>query len=257
MRIAGLRTSGTAAALVGIAAPRFGALLRRIDAFAAALGAIGPDAPPQPRWNQDWFPRLDAAAAYAMVRDGAPRRIVEVGSGHSTRFMARAIADGGLATTLTSIDPAPRAPIAALPIERLACRVEAAGVAPFAALAEGDILFIDSSHRRAPGNDVAFLYEEVVPRLAAGALLHVHDVVLPDDYPADWAWRRYDEQALVAALIESGAFEVLWSSHYVATRLPDALARSAASRFPLVPGARESSLWLRKVTPRRRASRAR
>ena len=49
---------------------------------------------PQPRFDQDWFPRLDAVAAYAMVRDGRPGRIVEVGSGHSTRFMARAIADG-------------------------------------------------------------------------------------------------------------------------------------------------------------------
>jgi predicted O-methyltransferase YrrM len=238
--------SGDAAAHLRAAAPRFRALLARIDAFAAALEAIGPDAPPQPRWNQDWFPRFDAAAAYALVRDGAPRRIVEIGSGHSTRFMARAIADARLATTLASIDPAPRASIAGLPIARIERRVEEAGAAPFASLRAGDILFIDSSHRHAPGNDVALLYEEVVPRLPPGALLHVHDVFLPDGYPAEWAWRRYDEQALVAQLLESGAFDALWSSHYVATRLPDALARSAAARFPLVPGARESSLWLRK-----------
>lgn len=223
---------------------RFLDMLARIDAHAAPLAAIGADAPPQPRWNQDWFPRLDAAAAYAMVRDHAPRRIVEVGSGHSTRFMARAIADARLDTSLVSIDPHPRASLDGLPIEMLRARVEAEGRDRVTALAPGDILFIDSGHRYAPGNDVAFLYEEAVPRLPVGALLHVHDVFLPDDYPAEWAWRRYDEHRFVAPLVESGAFVPLWASRYVATRLGDAVARSTAARLPLVPSAFESSLWL-------------
>src|SRR5262245_31183128 len=84
-------------------------LLSLIEGHARELEAIGPDAPPAPRWNQDWFPRLDAAAAYAMVRALRPKRIVEVGSGHSTRFLARAVADGGLDTRITAIDPEPRA----------------------------------------------------------------------------------------------------------------------------------------------------
>ena len=46
-----------------------------------------------------------------MVRSLRPRRIVEVGSGHSTRFLARAVADGGLDTRITAIDPRPRASI--------------------------------------------------------------------------------------------------------------------------------------------------
>jgi predicted O-methyltransferase YrrM len=235
------------ARLFRAAEQRFLETLARFDAHAAALAAIGVDAPPRPRWDQDWFPRLDAAAAYVLVRDLAPRRIVEVGCGHSTRFMARAIEDGRLATRLTAIDPAPRATIAALPIERLAARCEAAGLAPFAALAPGDFLSIDSSHRRAPGNDVAFLYEEVVPRLPTGTLLHVHDVFLPDDYPAEWARRHYDEQDLVLALVEGDGYELLWASHYAATRLPAAVAASAAGRLPHLPGAHESSLWLRKT----------
>ena len=45
------------------------------------------------------------------MRETKPARIVEVGSGHSTRFMARAVRDGGLATAITAIDPAPRADI--------------------------------------------------------------------------------------------------------------------------------------------------
>ena len=34
--------------------------------------AIGGEPPPEPRWNQDWFPRLDAAAAYVLVRETRP-----------------------------------------------------------------------------------------------------------------------------------------------------------------------------------------
>ena len=53
-------------------------------------------------------PGLDGAMAYAMVRKFKPRRIIEVGSGHSTRFMAQAIEDAQLETELHWIDPQPR-----------------------------------------------------------------------------------------------------------------------------------------------------
>src|SRR5438067_2686093 len=108
-----------------------------IEDLAKDLQAIGADSPPAPRWNQDWFPRLDAAAAYAIVRMTRPRRVVEVGSGHSTRFLARAVADGAALTDITSIDPAPRASIARLPVAHLALPVQEARIAFFQALASG------------------------------------------------------------------------------------------------------------------------
>ena len=43
-------------------------------------------------------------------------RIIEVGSGHSTRFMLQAVADGDFSCAVTAIDPAPRAAIDALPV---------------------------------------------------------------------------------------------------------------------------------------------
>src|SRR5205085_3662380 len=134
-----------------------------IEDLAKDLQAIGADSPPAPRWNQDWFPRLDAVAAYAIVRMTRPRRVVEVGSGHSTRFLARAVADGALETQITCIDPAPRASIAALRIRHLACRVQDVDVALFRALMPGDILFVDSSHQVKPGSDVDFLMAQVLP----------------------------------------------------------------------------------------------
>ena len=86
--------------------------LEAIEGFAAELEAIGDRPPPDPRWDQDWFPRTDAAIAYAMARTLGPARIVEIGCGHSTRFFARAANDAGLETRITAIDPAPRADLA-------------------------------------------------------------------------------------------------------------------------------------------------
>jgi len=217
--------------------------LRSIENYAADLEAIGSQPPPAPRWNQDWFPRLDAAAAYAMVRSTRPRRIVEVGSGHSTRFLARAVADGGLDTRITAIDPRPRASIESLPVEWLRTPVQR--VAAFPALGEGDILFIDSSHQLKPGSDVEFLLKAVLPLLPAGVRVHFHDIFLPDDYPPQWQWRRYNEQAAVAALIQKNVFKVDFASHAVVTLEPEKLP-GVLKRLPLVPGAIESSLWLIK-----------
>jgi len=112
------------------AAPEFAQHVTRLAKYADALTAIGDAPAPAPRWDQDWFPRLDGAMAYALTRELRPARIVEVGSGHSTRFFARAIADGRLATRLTAIDPAPRAAIAGLAVDWLRDTVPDVGMAP-------------------------------------------------------------------------------------------------------------------------------
>lgn len=230
----------------------FRAVLADIDRLAADLRALGGD-PPAPRWQQDWFPRLDGAAAYAMVRTRAPARLVEVGSGHSTRFFARAAADGGLAMRITAIDPAPRADIATLGVTLVARTVQEAGMEPFGALEAGDVLSIDSSHVLMPGTDVDVLLNGVLPALPAGALVQVHDVFLPDDYPPAWAWRGYNEQQGIGALLQGGGFAILWSSRYAATRMADEVGRSAAAALPLGAGAFETSLWLEKLEARHHA----
>jgi hypothetical protein len=213
-----------------------------IRKFSGDLERIGGEPPPAPRWTQDWFPRLDAAAAYAIVRATRPRRIVEVGSGHSTRFLARAAADEGLPTRITAIDPEPRASLAGLGLVFMKQPVQSVDAGLFASLEAGDILFIDSSHQVKPGSDVAFLLEQALPRLASGVRVHFHDIFLPDDYPPHWAWRRYNEQQAVARLLEDG-FAGEFSSHRAlkSERLPGIIGR-----LPLVPGAIESSLWMRK-----------
>ncbi len=220
--------------------------IETINKYATDLENIGQNSPPGPRWGQDWFPRLDGAAAYTIVRDKRPKKIVEVGSGHSTRFLAEAVKDGNLDTEITTIDPAPRATISQLNVTAIKNTVENAGSGPFENLASGDILFIDSSHILMPGSDVDFLFNRILPTLPNGLLLHIHDIYLPDDYPPQWAWRGYNEQQGVAALLQGKGFDILFSSHYAATRLADELAQSVIGRLELYSGAVETSLWLEK-----------
>ena len=58
--------------------------------------AIGARPPPEPRWNQDWFPRLDAAAAYVLVRDARPRPHRRGRLRPFDALHGRAVRDGGL-----------------------------------------------------------------------------------------------------------------------------------------------------------------
>jgi len=225
----------------------FADALHGVDAHADALQAIAADGPaPTPRWMQDWFPRLDAAMAYALVRTRRPATIIEIGSGHSTRFLARAIADGGLATRLVAVDPAPRARFMGLAVEWRRELVQETPLGEFATLSAGDMLFVDSSHVLMPGTDVDHVLNRVLPVLPAGVLVHLHDVFLPDDYPAAWAWRGYNEQLAIPALILGGGYRPVFASRYAATQMQDRLARSVVQRLPMPEGAYETSLWLEK-----------
>ena len=236
-------------ALEGLLAPltpAFAEQLRQLARYGPEFARFGGE-PPAPRFEQDWFPRLDAAMAYRLVRDRAPRRIVEIGSGHSTRIMARAIADGALKTEFTAIDPKPRAPFAGLPVHHLASRLQDASAAPIQALAPGDFLFIDSSHIQRPGSDVELLFSRLLPALPGGAIAHIHDVFLPDDYPGSWAWRNYNEQDALAPLLINSTWTPIFASHYAVTRMTADFDASAAAALPLPAGAIESSFWMEKA----------
>ncbi|MFO1160019.1 MAG: class I SAM-dependent methyltransferase [Reyranellaceae bacterium] len=216
----------------------FRAMLDTVDSHAAALVAT------KALFDQSWFPSLDGAVAYTLIRERKPRRIIEVGSGHSTRVLARAL--GGMGE-IVAIDPSPRADIADLPgIRIVPSTLQAAPLALFDELKAGDALFIDSSHILMPGSDVDILLNRVLPMLPAGVLVHIHDVFLPFDYPSIWGWRAYNEQQGIAPLLTSGAYRPLFSSAWVERRLGDRLASSVVARLPRPADAISASLWLEK-----------
>lgn len=219
-------------------AAAFTGVLDAVDSHAAALESL------RNLFDQSWFPSLDAAVAYTLVRERKPRRIVEVGSGHSTRVLSRAL--GGVGEII-AIDPAPRADIIDLPGVRVVpSTLQATSLELFDALKAGDALFIDSSHILMPGSDVDILLNRVLPMLPAGALVHIHDIFLPFDYPAIWGWRAYNEQQGVLPLLATGAYQPLFSSAWAERRLTERLSTSVVQRLPRPSDAIAASLWLEK-----------
>lgn len=160
-----------------------------------------PTTPSAPYWLSAWLPGLDAATLYAFVRSRAPRRYVEVGSGISTTFVHRARVDGGLDTHITSIDPAPRAAIDALCDEVVRQPLETVDVAFFDELDDGDVLFVDNSHRAFMNSDVVAFFFDILPSLRPGVLVGIHDILLPADYLPMWAPWWFSEQYVLGGLL--------------------------------------------------------
>jgi hypothetical protein len=177
------------------------AALDLFDSYRAQLEAIPMTASDEldAMWRQPWFSLLDGMAAYAFVASRRPRRIVEVGSGNSTKFMARAIRDHRLQVELTSIDPQPRAEIDRLCTQVRRQPFETVEPTSLGAIAAGDFVFIDNSHRAFTNSDVTAFFLDVLPELQPGVVVHIHDIFLPWDYPAEWSPRFYSEQYLLAA----------------------------------------------------------
>lgn len=162
---------------------------------------------------------VDAHVYYAFIRHFAPRRIIEIGSGNSTLVAAAAVVAnrraGGRQAELIAIEPNPsRSLRAGLDgVGRLIeSKVQDVPLELFAQLEGSDILFVDSSHVLRSGGDVQHEYLEILPRLAPGVLVHIHDICLPRPYPRTYLERQlyFNEQYLLQAFLAfNSRFEVL------------------------------------------------
>ena len=210
---------------------RWGERLKRLASEGDAETGYDPANP--------YFPSPDAEALYLVAQIHRPRRWVEIGSGHSTRVVRRAILDGGLDTRLIAIDPEPRVEIASFADEVHRTRLEAYRGDALEKLTAGDVLFIDSSHVAAAGNDVAQLFLNVVPSLPPGVIVHVHDVFLPYEYPREWvAEYGWNEQYLLHALLSSSRHRIIWPGCLLQRDRPDLIAR-----LPFLARGRAQSFW--------------
>jgi hypothetical protein len=181
---------------------RFRSHLTRFLRFTEELSEVDLEPsldPSLPHWRNAFLPGLDAVGVYGMMADARPRLVLEIGSGHSTKFLRYAIRRRSLNTRLVSIDPNPRAEIDALCDEIVRSRLEDTDLDLFGQVSAGDIVFFDGSHRVFMNSDVVVFFLEVVPSLPAGVLVQVHDILLPFDYPPGWIERYYSEQYLIAA----------------------------------------------------------
>ena len=197
------RAEGPLHDIVAGAEPAYRATLRTIASFEADLARIPRAAHDRrtPSWSNEFMPGLDSASIYAFLRSRRPQTYLEVGSGISTRFARRAIEDGKLETRIVSIDPSPRAEIDALCDQVIRQPLELVDPQRLPPMGSGDVLFLDGSHRAFTGSDATVFFCDVLPRIAPGVLVGIHDIFLPDDYPEPFMERHYSEQYLLAALL--------------------------------------------------------
>jgi predicted O-methyltransferase YrrM len=161
------------------------------------------------RWGQG-FGRIESQVLHCFVRSKAPARVVEIGSGQSTVCMLHASKlnanEGRPASEVTCIEPYPREALRRLQGARLlhqSCQTVPGSV--FSQLREGDLLFIDSSHAVKVGSDVIRIYMEIVPSLAPGVFVHIHDINFPYLYNrsilSSFFMQNSQEGVLLAAML--------------------------------------------------------
>jgi hypothetical protein len=199
------------------------------------------------------FSLLDAWLLQGVLRHFRPRRMIEVGCGFSSLVTARVnreYLDGSLDFSCIEPYPPPFLDAGVEGVSRvMATRVEELSVDPFLELGDGDVLFIDTSHTVKTGGDVVFLYQEVLPRLATGVIVHIHDIFLPRDYPPPWvlSGRAWNEQYIVAAFLAfNSAFRILLAAAWLGLNRRDALA-TALPDDPRVQESAGGSLWIQRV----------
>lgn len=194
----------------------------------------------------------DASVLHAMLRHLRPRMYIEVGSGWSSACAIDTI-EGWLDSRceVVLVDPYPelaRRLVGPTRVELtvLAQAVQDVPLELYALLEAGDVLFIDSTHVLRTGSDVCFELFELLPRLAPGVVVHLHDVFWPFEYPHAWVLednRSWNElYALRVFLADSGQWEILFFNDYFA-RMERGLIRATFATFLRNSG---GSLWLRR-----------
>ena len=233
------------------------ALLEALKGYAAEYDAFAKRT--KPRTDGKWFlggpfARPDADTAYAMVRHLKPKRIIEIGSGHSTLAMSEACLKNkaeGHPVEFISIDPYPSYVLAYNPkgmTRHITEPLESLPLELFENLGENDILFIDSTHIIRPGGDVEYEYFHLIPKIGKGCWVHVHDIFLPHPYPSNWIANEHifwNEQHLLAAFLAfNPSFEVTLGLNYLCDKFPDEI-RAAFKEMGDTP--RAGSFWFKRV----------
>jgi len=210
-------------------------LLRRFS-FQPELSALQVEASPTLGFYlaNEMFSGADAGFYYSLLRTCRPRRIVEIGSGFSTRLAVAAAnrtreEDSAHACRITCIEPYENPWLQQLPVELRREPLEATPDAIFDSLERNDILFIDSSHIIRPNGDVTRSFLRILPRLKPGVFVHIHDIFTPWNYPRAWieSGRLWNEQQLLEAFLSLNAgYRVVAGLAYLCRRHPQQVLES-------------------------------
>jgi hypothetical protein len=236
--------------------PRLAAELRKLAQYATECE--WPDASEGSgtyHTQNEMFGYSSAALLHCMLRAHATRRVIEVGGGYSSLISLAALHANSAQRGFTCVEPYPR-PWLAPAISKAGgqlVRQPVQSLAPsfFDELEAGDLLFIDSSHVAKLASDVNFLFLEVLPRLRPGVLVHVHDIYIPYEYPAEHFFSGqkvfWNEQYVLQAMLSANpAYQVVLPGFFVQTELAAEFA-AAFPRYQPEQHRRTSSFYIRKL----------
>lgn len=208
--------------------------------------------------NNNSFSFGCAAALHSLIRHRKPRRIIEIGSGNSSRVINAAIeknrAETGMVTEYLIIDPFPASSTTMLSAlsETHVKMVEEVDENFFSTLGENDILFIDSGHTVRTGSDVNYLILDILPILAPGVLIHFHDIPMPYEYAKIYftnpGFRVFwtESYLLQAFLSYNHDFEILLSMSYLMTEHKEIFSKAFPLYDPEGHTAISGSFWITK-----------
>jgi predicted O-methyltransferase YrrM len=169
------------------------------------------------------FENGDAEIYYQILRHIKPKKIFEIGSGHSTQICLEAIKknkeESGIDTNLTCVEPYENKWLEKLGINIIRKKIEDIDLDWSNELNAGDVLFIDSSHIIRPQGDVLKIYFEIIPMLKPGVIIHIHDIFTPKNYLKTWLvdyLRLWNEQYLMESmLMNNNKLKVLLATNYL------------------------------------------
>jgi hypothetical protein len=171
-----------------------------------------------------FFSNGDAEFLYQVIRFLKPSKLIEIGCGHSTKIARLALKknelESGKTTKHICIEPYEQSWLKDLDgINFIPEKVEKLKFDWKSELAEGDLLFIDSSHIIRPQGDVLSEYLQIIPQLKQGVYIHVHDIFTPKDYPKKWIIDEvyfWNEQYLLEALLSgTNKYEIIAAVNYL------------------------------------------
>jgi len=170
------------------------------------------------------FESGDAEFLYSMVRHFKPSKVIEIGSGHSSKIASLALgknqSENRNSYEHILVEPYPKDWLATIEgTDVRISKIENCGFDWSVDLKSGDLLFIDSSHMIRPGGDVLKEYLEILPKLASGVIIHIHDIFTPMDYLERWREDNvlfWNEQYLVEAILaNSDRYSVIAALNYL------------------------------------------
>jgi hypothetical protein len=180
------------------------------------------------------FESGDAEFLYQFLRFIKPHKVIEIGSGNSTKIAAMALKRNLIESFLECqhicIEPYEMDWLMRMDgISLIREKVENLDIDWQETLEAGDLLFIDSSHIIRPQGDVLKEFLEILPKLKSGVYIHIHDIFTPRDYLKKWLVddiKFWNEQYIVEALLSNtNRYEIISALNYLKNDHYDALKK--------------------------------